>query len=120
AGVGGATLLTAQWWPWVEFRMVRRVPARSFRPAPSVDGGIVHAVRRRAPLVPSRDPRAYQACVARVCAGPGRGRREVLRRAGMPPRAVDAWLRREGITASTRPRLLRAEQWASLWAARRG
>lgn len=120
AGVGGATLLTAQWWPWVEFRMVRRVPARAFRPAPGVDGGIVHAIRRRVPLVPTRDRRAYQAFAARVFTGPGRGLREILRRTGMPPRAVDAWLRHEGLPASTLPRSLRAEHWASLWAARRG
>ncbi len=26
AGVGGATLLTAQWWPWYDFALLRRVP----------------------------------------------------------------------------------------------
>lgn len=120
AGVGGATLLTAQSWPWVEFRMIRRVPARAFRPVPGVDGGIIHAIRRPAPLVPLRDRTGYERFVARVFTGPGRGLREILRRTGMPPRAVDAWLRREGIPASTLPRSLRAEQWASLWASRRG
>ncbi len=31
AGVGGATLLTAQWWPWYDFALLRRVPMRAFR-----------------------------------------------------------------------------------------
>ncbi|WP_007026407.1 rRNA adenine N(6)-methyltransferase family protein, partial [Saccharomonospora iraqiensis] len=41
AGIGGATMLTARWWPWFEFTVDRRVPARAFRPAPSVDAGLL-------------------------------------------------------------------------------
>ena len=32
AGVGGATQLTAQWWPWYEFELDRRIPAAAFVP----------------------------------------------------------------------------------------
>lgn len=34
AGVGGATQLTAQWWPWVDVTLVTRVPAAAFSPRP--------------------------------------------------------------------------------------
>nr|WP_227012823.1 rRNA adenine N(6)-methyltransferase family protein [Pseudonocardia sp. EC080610-09] len=51
AAVGGTTALTARWWPWYEFRLHGRVPARSFRPVPSVDGGILEIARRDRPLV---------------------------------------------------------------------
>src|SRR5699024_11383810 len=40
AGVGGATMMTAQWWPWFDFELGRRVPARAFTPRPNVDGGV--------------------------------------------------------------------------------
>src|SRR5699024_12265525 len=41
AGVGGATMMTAQWWPWFDFELGRRVPARAFTPRPNVDGGVL-------------------------------------------------------------------------------
>src|SRR5699024_1296177 len=41
AAVGGATMMTAQWWPWFEFSLVERVPAAAFTPRPSVDGGLL-------------------------------------------------------------------------------
>ena len=41
AGVGGATMMTAQWAPWFEFTLHSRVPARAFTPRPGVDGGIL-------------------------------------------------------------------------------
>src|SRR5699024_1211006 len=40
AGVGGSTMMTAQWAPWFDFRLAGRVPADAFDPKPSVDGGI--------------------------------------------------------------------------------
>lgn len=39
AGVGGATMMTAQWWPWIQFDLHRRVPASHFAPRPTVDVG---------------------------------------------------------------------------------
>src|SRR5699024_10366045 len=38
AGVGGATMMTAQWWTWFDFELGLRVPARSLTPRPNVDG----------------------------------------------------------------------------------
>jgi 23S rRNA (adenine-N6)-dimethyltransferase len=66
AGVGGATMMTAQWWPWFEFGLVRKVSASSFRPRPSVDGGLITIRRRADPLVAPSDRRRYQAMVHRA------------------------------------------------------
>ncbi|MDX3093643.1 23S ribosomal RNA methyltransferase Erm [Streptomyces sp. ME01-24h] len=115
AGVGGASMLTASWWPWYDFTLHCRVPARAFRPAPSVDGGLLGMGRRPEPLVPG-DGRAYRAFVQRVFTGPGRGLREVLARTGHFDRAaLRDWLRAEHVPPYALPKDLSAEQWASLW-----
>lgn len=114
AGVGGATMLTAQWWPWYEFRLLRRVPARSFRPVPSVDGGLLTATRRATPLVDDREP--YQRFVREVFNGRGRGAREILARTGHIERsALGEWLREQRVSPQALPKDLTAQQWASLW-----
>jgi 23S rRNA (adenine-N6)-dimethyltransferase len=115
AGVGGASMLTAAWWPWYEFALRARVPARSFRPMPSVDGGLLTAVRRAAPLVDAgRGP--YQDFVKQVFTGPGHGLREVLLRTGRVRRGpLDAWLRGERVPPHALPKRLTDRQWASLW-----
>ncbi|MDX2645112.1 23S ribosomal RNA methyltransferase Erm [Streptomyces sp. PA03-1a] len=115
AGVGGASMLTASWWPWYDFTLHSRVPARAFRPAPSVDGGLLTMTRRPQPLV-TGDRRAYQAFVQRVFTGPGRGLREVLARTGHFDRtALRDWLRAERVPPHALPKDLTARQWASLW-----
>lgn len=117
AGVGGATLMTAQWSPWFEFSLHGRVPARAFRPMPGVDGGVLRIRRRDAPLVPASERAGYQAFAHRVYTGPGRGLAAVLRRAAPEARAgVDRWLRESRIGPNALPRDLDAEQWAALWA----
>ncbi len=114
AGIGGATLLTARWWPWFEFTVDRRVPARAFRPAPSVDAGLLVARRRTRPLVRQRGP--YQRFVGEVFTGGGRGLRGILTRTTGADRATTAaWLRRAGISPQALPRDLTAEQWAQVW-----
>lgn len=115
AGVGGASMLTAAWWPWYTFTLHRRVPARAFVPAPSVDGGIVTAHRRATPLVTSRAP--YQRFVKDVFTGRGRGLPDILARTGRLPRSeAHAWAREQGVATTSLPKHLTAEQWASLWA----
>jgi 23S rRNA (adenine-N6)-dimethyltransferase len=113
AAVGGATMMTAQWWPWYEFSLARRVSAASFRPRPSVDGGLLTIRRRADPLVDAGDRRRYQALVHRVFTGRGRGVAQIVDRR-MPHRATRQWLRDNGIRASALPRDLSAEQWADL------
>lgn len=116
AGVGGASLMTAQWWPWFEFALLRRVPARAFAPVPSVDGGLLRITRRPDPAV--RDRPGYQRFVHRVFTGAGHGLPEILRRAGVPPRASAAWLRACGLNARHLPKDLRRQDWEDLWTLR--
>lgn len=106
AGIGGASMLTAAWWPWFEFRVRARVPARAFRPAPSVDGAVLTVARRAKPLVEDLD--GYQRFVKRMFTGRGRGVRAIL--AGAGHRAAAAWAPKGAL-----PKDLDAEQWARLW-----
>lgn len=80
AGVGGATMMTAQSAPWYVFELCGRVPARAFRPVPGVDAGILTIRRREVPLVPAADRRAYEALVRAVFTGRGRGLGQILGR----------------------------------------
>ncbi|PRW63402.1 23S ribosomal RNA methyltransferase Erm [Actinopolyspora mortivallis] len=114
AGVGGASMLTASWWPWYEFELHRRVPAGSFRPVPSVDAGLLTIHRRPHPLVEGRTE--YQRFVKRVFTGPGRGLARILSRTGYAPRTgIARELRRRGIPPEALPKELNATQWARLW-----
>jgi 23S rRNA (adenine-N6)-dimethyltransferase len=116
AGIGGASQLTAAWWPWYAFDVLSRVPARAFRPVPSVDGGVLAITRRAEPLV--RDRARYQEFVRQVFTGRGHGLGQILPRTGRIGRADAAnWLRANGIRADALPKQLTAEHWASLWAA---
>jgi len=114
AGVGGATQLTAQWWPWFEFTLQRRIPAASFTPRPSVDAGLLTITRREQPLVTDRGD--YQRWVRQVFTGRGRGLPQILHRAGgIPAHTVEDWCRRAGVTSRALPKDLNAEQWASAY-----
>jgi 23S rRNA (adenine-N6)-dimethyltransferase len=116
-GVGGTSQLTVQWAPWYEFALDRRVPARAFRPLPSVDGGLFTIQRRPEPLVPDRERRAYQAYVASVFSGRGRGLAQVLSRASHPLPNAKTWLARRGIPADALPARLAPADWSALWRA---
>ncbi len=113
AGIGGTTLMTAQWWPWFTFGLVGRVPARAFRPVPSVDGGMLEIRRREVPLVADRE--AYQELVGDVFSGRGRGVIDVVRRR-FGASVADRWSARHGVTRRDLPRDLDAAQWAGLHA----
>jgi 23S rRNA (adenine-N6)-dimethyltransferase len=115
AGVGGASMMTAAWWPWFEFHLHARVPARAFRPMPSVDGGLFSMTRRASPLVTgNRSP--YQDFVRQVFSGPGRGLLDILRHTGrFAGSTPHEWLRNEHLTPYALPKDLTADQWAALW-----
>jgi 23S rRNA (adenine-N6)-dimethyltransferase len=117
AAVGGASMMTAQWWPWFDFELARRVPSTAFRPRPSVDGGLLTMRRRECPLVDAAARRAYQGFVHAVFTGRGRGLRDILVRARphASASAITSWLRREHAGALL-PRDLTARQWVSLFA----
>ena len=116
AGVGGGTLLTAQAAPWFAFALHGRVPARAFRPMPSVDGGILSITRRGSPLVPLAERRAYERFVGDVFTARGRGMAAILSTVGRMPRpAARRVLQRARVPADALPRDLTAVQWAELW-----
>jgi len=117
AGVGGASMMTAQWSPWFDFTLHGRVPARAFTPTPGVDGGLI-AIRRDAnPAIPARERRRFQSLVHQIYTGPGRGLAQILARntdLGTPTSAT-AWLRERGLTGSDLPKSLSAEAWIDLY-----
>lgn len=118
AAVGGATLMTAQWWPWYEFSLVQRVPAAAFTPRPDVDGGLMTIDRRARPLVRTERRASYQSFVHRAFTGKGRGLREILTRAAPATTRSEIirWLDDRRFRAAALPRDLTAAQWADLHA----
>jgi len=114
AAVGGTTALTARWWPWFEFRLLGRVPARAFRPVPSVDGGILEIARRDRPLLDG-PVEGYQRMVDLVFTGRGRGALDVVaRRYGRA--TARAWAAGARIEGRPLPRDLGPHDWADLYA----
>lgn len=121
AGVGGSSMMTAQWAPYYEFTLAGRVSARAFTPAPSVDGGIFTISRRSTPLVPWADRKPYAQFVHAVFTGPGRGMARVLRNTtGLSASEVGQWSGKAGVRSQALPKDLTADQWAALWSDRRG
>jgi 23S rRNA (adenine-N6)-dimethyltransferase len=112
AGVGGATQLTAQWWPWFEFRLHARVPATAFSPRPSVDGGILTIDRRVVPLLSPAEQQTYQDWVRVIFSGRGRTLQEVLAVSGGLPRRDSAqFCLNQRLSPKALPRDLTASQW---------
>lgn len=119
AGIGGSTMMTAQWSPWVAFALEERVPASAFTPRPSVDGGLLTLSRRRAPLLDPRARGRYQAFVHAVFTGRGRGLPAILAAVCAPEqrKAVKGWLARAHLRHGTLPKDLSPEQWVALFSA---
>jgi len=119
AGVGGATLMTAQWSPWFTFELHARVPATAFRPRPSVDGGVLVLRRRAEPMLPTGQRTAFQHLVHRVFTGRGRGLADILCRAGAFAKTSDArrWLQAQGVSPIAVAKDLSGPQWVDLFCA---
>lgn len=118
AGVGGATMMTAQWWPWYDFALVERVPAAAFTPRPGVDAGLLTIARRADPLVDPAARRRYGSFVHAVFTGRGHGLAQILPRVcdRHTRPAVGKWLARQRFRRTPLPRDLSAEQWAAVFA----
>ena len=69
---------------WSDITLDRRIGAGSFRPRPSVDGGLLLVDRRTDPLIDVERRDAYQQWAAGVFQGRGRGLSDVLIRRGVP------------------------------------
>ena len=115
AGVGGATMMTAQAAPWFSFRLHERVPAAHFRPMPAVDGGILTVSRRERALLATQERRPYESFISAVFRSRGHGILQVLRNTGHPPSRAHGALSDAGVAHRALPRDLRPEQWATLW-----
>lgn len=118
AGVGGATMMTAQWWPWFNFRLHSRVSSHAFNPSPGVDGGLMVMERRESPLLPGDQARDYRSFVHAVFTGRGRGMRDIAGRLlrGKPAAAaVRRWMDKEGLRPAALPKELDAAQWVGLY-----
>lgn len=117
AGVGGATMMTAQWAPWFEFTLHSRVPASAFTPRPGVDGGILTIHRREHPLLPPVQRNQFQALVHRVYTGPGRGLAQVLARTTSlgSSKTARTWLSQHRIAPTGLPKDLPVEAWVDLF-----
>ena len=118
AAVGGATMMTAQWWPWYDFGLAARVPAAAFTPRPGVDAGLMTVTRRDVPLVDLAMRKRYQAFVHAVFTGRGHGLQQILSRLtdSQARPAVHAWLAAQRFRGAALPRDLTSEQWSALFA----
>ncbi|MFC7960750.1 23S rRNA (adenine(2058)-N(6))-methyltransferase Erm(46) [Rhodococcoides kroppenstedtii] len=118
AAVGGATMMTAQWWPWYEFGLVGRVSASAFTPRPGVDAGLMTIARRTVPLVAPALRRDYSTFVHALFTGKGHGLQQILPqvagRSGGP--VVRQWLAEQRFRGTALPRDLSPEQWSELFA----
>jgi len=95
--------------------IVRRVPARSFRPPPKVDSAIVALRTLAAPAFAPLDPHRFLALVSDTF----RHRRKQLRsalgfEAGVTKERADAALRAAGIDPARRPEELALAEWVAL------
>src|SRR5699024_6645792 len=99
AGVGGASMMTAQWWPWVDFAVEARVPSAAFTPAPSVDAGLLRMSRRSEPRLEPKERRTYREFVHTVFTSRGRGLPAILAPVVGPRarKAVQSWSARERV-----------------------
>jgi 23S rRNA (adenine-N6)-dimethyltransferase len=69
--LAGGGRFAASWAPWFELSVHRRIPARAFRPVPSVDSAVLTIVPRAVPLLsPAAYPR-YDAFLAAAFGGRG-------------------------------------------------
>ena len=112
-------MMTAQWWPWFDFELGRRVPARAFTPRPNVDGGVLIITRRQDPLIPPRSRQAFQTMVHKIFTGGGKGIAQIATRAQLfrTTREARRWAIGAGLDPHALPKDLSAHQWVELFQA---
>lgn len=96
-------------------RIVTRVPAGAFTPAPKVDSAVLRLEMRPAPVASVRD----EAWLFRIARAGFAQRRKQLRNAlsgglGIPPEQAEAALVSVGVDPKRRAETLRLEEWAAL------
>ena len=115
AGVPRSGRFSATWAPWYSFELVATLPATAFRPAPTVDAGILRITARR-PTLLSPAAFAQHISVVDVAFQTGRGQTVAQRlgRLAGRPTVARSLLRAAGIDPSATPSQLRPESWAAI------
>jgi 23S rRNA (adenine-N6)-dimethyltransferase len=108
-----ATLLGAYWGAWYELAVTLRIARGAFSPPPSVDAGVLRAVRRPRPLVAPQEHVRYRRFVTEGFRGQ-RPLRFALRER-VSPRELKRLAPVLGFAQDARPRDLSATQWAGLF-----
>jgi 23S rRNA (adenine-N6)-dimethyltransferase len=67
-----ASALSLGWAPWWGSELVRRIPARWFLPAPSVDAAVIVYRRRSPPLLPAEERSSFEGFVRTLFRGADR------------------------------------------------
>ena len=104
-----STLRGVLWGSVYELRLVARLAPTAFAPRPSVDAGVLSAVRRAEPLVPAEAFGAYRRSVRRAFEA-----RAPLRRV-LPARLVKSLADELGFSPGAFARDLDARQWAEMY-----
>jgi 23S rRNA (adenine-N6)-dimethyltransferase len=107
-----STLRNVYWGAWYEFTLARRLPAACFVPKPNVDAAVLRIERRRVPLVPEADRRAFKRLLQMGFAGPPLRR---ALRSKLSPSQLDCAARLFGFARQARAGDLDARQWAQLF-----
>jgi 23S rRNA (adenine-N6)-dimethyltransferase len=101
------TQLAAEWGPWWELAIVRRLHASAFEPRPDVDAALLRIVRRERELVPAGAASNYRRFVRRSFAHG--------LRASVPPLTLKRAAAAAGFARGAAPRDLDVHQWAALF-----
>ena len=104
-----STLLGVVWSALYELRLVGRLAPTAFAPPPSVNAGVLSAVRRPQPLVPLERLGGYRSFVRGIFEA-----RAPVRRV-LPPLVVKRLADELGFSPAAFPRDLDALQWAELF-----
>ena len=108
------SMLALSWLPWWQIGVERHLPAACFQPRPAVDGAMLVARRRTAPLIDPADHGRYRALLGRAF---GRAQSPVRQTLGLPPRRWKALARERGLAVDARPTQLDVWDWAAAFGA---
>jgi len=106
------TQLAAEWGPWWELALVRRLDASAFEPRPEVDAALLRIVRRERELVSADAAAAYRRFVRRAFAHG--------LRAAVPALTLKRTAAAAGFARTAAARDLDVHQWAALYRASSG
>ena len=113
-GYGRWSMLTVSTWPQVHWELLGTIARTKFRPAPRVDAGILHLVRRAEPLISPARQAAYRRLVQAGFSGVGGSVQASLRRS-YPPDKVSAACASAGVDRRTVVAYVSPDQWIQIF-----